>query len=159
MAPRGAEAGEIALKIDHTVTCALLFRVFCYVRKAVSPMNKLVFLSGRFNGFEHVLLEGTTTIGRSAGNTLRIDDDSVAPAHCALLVWDREVIVRDLDSPGTFVNGIRITGQAEVKEGHIIRFGNIEAQLHLGPSRFDDDTEQSAVHEYAKLLSRRPESY
>lgn len=117
-------------------------------------MPKLVFISDHFAGRVYDLVLEKTTIGRSDGNTLVIHDKEISHVHCEILVYGGEVIVRDLGSAnGTFVDEVRLNSQAQIKSGHIVRFGPVRARLELdtltGP---DATTEMTAIHEMGRIL-------
>lgn len=68
-------------------------------------------------------------IGRGEGCHLKAKSDMISRRHCAVLVGESHVAVRDLKSKnGTLVNGNLIEGQ------HILSTGDI---LQVGPLEFD----------------------
>src|SRR5207248_921790 len=86
-------------------------------------MAKLIFTDPNFSGRAYELALEKTTVGRGEQNTLVIRDNSVSLAHCEILMHGSEIIVRDLDSSnGTFVQGIRLNKQSQVKSGQTVRF-------------------------------------
>ena len=108
---------------------------------------KLVFDGEPFDGRVYQLTLERTTVGRGHHNTLAIRHASVSSSHCEIMVFGPEVIVRDLHSSnGTFVHGIRIDAQAQLKHGQLVRFGDVTARLELVASSWDDTvTEETAV--------------
>lgn len=71
---------------------------------------------------------GTTVVGRGHDCTLYFDDDMLSREHAEIHVSDDRVTIRDLGSRnGTFVNGIRITEETELRHGDRIRLGLTEA--------------------------------
>lgn len=63
-------------------------------------------------------------VGRGPSNTLRLTDPKVSAQHAIL--WEALgcVWVRDLNSRnGSFVNGVRITGAVQLKDGDLLRLG------------------------------------
>lgn len=123
-------------------------------------MSKIVFLGENFGGQAYELLAEKTTVGRGDKNKLAIRDDSVSSAHCEILVNGPEVIVHDLDSAnGTFVNGVRVRGQRQVKDGQILRFGSVEARLELDMEDSDETaSEQTAVHAMGRIMRQQSEA-
>ncbi|HEY2952935.1 MAG TPA: FHA domain-containing protein [Verrucomicrobiae bacterium] len=117
-------------------------------------MPKLVFIGEHFAGRVYELLVEKTTIGRAGHNTLTIHDNSVSSNHCEILVNGPEVIVHDLGSAnGTFVDDVRVNKQCQVKSGHVIRFGSVEARLELGPETWDDSaSEETAVFAMGRIM-------
>ena len=117
-------------------------------------MPKLIFIGEHFAGRIYELVVEKTTIGRSAGNTLVIHDSEISHVHCEILMFGGEVIVRDLGSSnGTFVDGVKINPQMQLKNGHVVRFGTAQARLELDeePST-DPTTDMTAVHEMGKFV-------
>lgn len=117
-------------------------------------MAKLIFTDKNFAGRVYELMLEKTTIGRSDQNTLVIRDPSLSSAHCEILMYGSEIIVRDLDSlNGTFVDGTRLNKQSQAKSGQTVRFGSVEARLELEPGRSDTDTaEITAVYTLGKVM-------
>lgn len=95
-------------------------------------MAKLVILSSGMTGRAHELKVDKTTIGRVDDNTFPIAESSVSSHHCEILLRGAEVVVNDLNSTnGTFINGDKITGEAILKPGQILRLGQIELRLEV----------------------------
>lgn len=102
-------------------------------------MPKLIFTKDPFAGRVYELTLEKTTVGRGDQNTLALHAPSVSLAHCKILVHGPEVIVHDLGSAnGTFVAGVKVNGQAQIKHGQNVRFGSVEARLELDVSVPDD---------------------
>lgn len=95
-------------------------------------MAKLVILSSGMTGRSHELKVDKTTIGRVDDNTFPIAESSVSSHHCEILLRGPDVVVNDLNSTnGTFINGDKITGEAVLKPGQILRLGQIELRLDV----------------------------
>ena len=110
-------------------------------------MPKLVFIGEHFAGRVYELMVEKTTVGRADHNTLTIHDNSVSSHHCEILVNGPEVIVHDLGSAnGTFVDDVRVNKQCQVKSGHILRFGSVEARLELEPETSTDHATDLTAH-------------
>jgi pSer/pThr/pTyr-binding forkhead associated (FHA) protein len=93
-------------------------------------MAKLVILSQGLTGKTHELKVDKTTIGRVEDNTFPIVEPSISSHHCEILLRGSDVVVKDLNSTnGTFINGDKITGEAVLKPGQILRLGQIELRL------------------------------
>jgi pSer/pThr/pTyr-binding forkhead associated (FHA) protein len=96
-------------------------------------MAKLVILSQGMTGRSHDLKVDKTTIGRVDDNTFPIAEASVSSHHCEVFLRGEQVVVNDLNSTnGTFINGERLTGEAPLKPGQILRLGTIEMRLESG---------------------------
>jgi pSer/pThr/pTyr-binding forkhead associated (FHA) protein len=99
-------------------------------------MPRLVILSEGLTGKAHELKVEKTTIGRVEDNTFQIMEASVSSHHCEILLRGPDVVVRDLNSTnGTFVNGQQVTGEAVLKPGQIVRFGQVELRLEDASSK------------------------
>ena len=111
-------------------------------------MAKLAFIDKDFAGQTYEFTLEKTTVGRADQNNLVIRDASVSLHHCEILVNGNEVIVCDLDSRnGTFVDGIRVKKQSQVKSEQVVRFGSVAARLKLElPPDNDDATSITAVY-------------
>lgn len=95
-------------------------------------MAKLVILSQGMTGRAHELKVDKTTIGRVDDNTFPIAESSVSSHHCEIILRGNDVVVNDLNSTnGTFINGDKITGEAVLKPGQILRLGQIELRLDV----------------------------
>src|SRR2546427_5510937 len=67
-----------------------------------------------------------TIVGRQDGCDLRIPSSAVSRRHCRLSFRNEYLTVEDLDSSnGTFVNGVRITGQQVVRPGDLVEIGPV----------------------------------
>lgn len=74
-------------------------------------------------------------IGRSEDCHLRPHSDLISRHHCAILVEDDIVAVRDFNSRnGTFVNGERVVGQTALKNGDQLSVGQLTFEVHAGHS-------------------------
>lgn len=122
-------------------------------------MARLQFLGSELLGREVELANGEHRVGRAPDNAVVINDASVSRHHCLLLVHGREVIARELGSHnGTWVNGQKVTGQRVVETRQVLRFGQVEARLLLGPEdRLSDTTTLSATHGFVRFLKREAE--
>lgn len=95
-------------------------------------MAKLVILSQGMTGRAHELKVDKTTIGRVDDNTFPIAEASVSSHHCEILLRGTDIVVNDLNSTnGTFINGDKITGEAVLKPGQILRLGQVELRLEV----------------------------
>lgn len=79
------------------------------------------------------LNEAPKSIGRAAGNALRIDDESVSRLHCSLALRSAgEVVVSDLGSAnGTSINGrlLRKSEARAVATGDVIAVGDVKLTI------------------------------
>lgn len=92
-------------------------------------MIRLVIHTGAHKGEELELQSGPNVLGRAEGNDFTLDDPTVSSRHCEILVGEKEVQVRDLDSTnGTFIDNQRIRS-AEIRSGQILMLGSMEMRL------------------------------
>ncbi len=70
------------------------------------------------------------TIGRQEGNTIRLTERNVSRRHARLVRQNGHVVVEDLGSyNGVLINGERIQGQAEIRDGDLIQIGDYDLAL------------------------------
>jgi hypothetical protein len=76
------------------------------------------------------LREGSLLVGRLPECDVMIDDGLVSRMHARISVRDNSVVVEDLHSTnGVYVNGVRITHSALLREGDRLLIGTTEASL------------------------------
>jgi pSer/pThr/pTyr-binding forkhead associated (FHA) protein len=93
-------------------------------------MPRLVLLSEGFTGRAYELKVPTTTVGRVSDNAFEIPEASVSSHHAEILLRGTEVVVRDLNSTnGTYIAGERITTEAVLRPGQILRLGTVDMRL------------------------------
>ncbi len=97
----------------------------------------LIVSDGRHNREVYKLTaDEKTTVGRAADNRVVVRDDRCSRYHCSVFWREQRWWVRDLDSRnGTFVNGVRVEGETELKEGDLIRVGGYHMVLTFDLSR------------------------
>ncbi len=91
----------------------------------VSDSNKNALLIGQddFSGKKFFLTTHKTTIGRTPGNIIIIDETAVSASHAKITLANGDWKLEDTDSTnGTFVNDKKITEQI-LENGDIICFG------------------------------------
>jgi len=92
------------------------------------PHWNLNIIEGPGKG-KHVSVETEVTIGRSADNTLRIDDSSISRHHAVVKRDGDIIVVYDLESVnGVMVRGHRVELQA-LAHGQFFRLGNALLQV------------------------------
>lgn len=96
---------------------------------------KLVVSSGPLRRSVFRLEASPLTMGRDAGNAIRLDDPGVSERHCLVELRDERAMLIDLDSrSGTFVNGIPVT-ERELKPGDEVSVGSSIFVFELENSR------------------------
>jgi pSer/pThr/pTyr-binding forkhead associated (FHA) protein len=93
---------------------------------------KLIVAHGKNAGQEVPVPGPKFFIGRAEDCDLRSQCDQVSRHHCALLVEDGFVAVRDFGSKnGTFVNDQRVKPEAELKSGDRLKVGPLEFEVQF----------------------------
>jgi RNA polymerase subunit RPABC4/transcription elongation factor Spt4 len=115
----------------------------------------------RFGRREIDLPGGELIVGRASDCHVRIDSPSVSRHHLRLLVLGDSVIVYDLGSRnGTWVNGVRIEGPRELKDGDTVRLATQSFTIKaVSPETLrdgdeDTDTCQAYVPPKERVLRR-----
>ncbi|MBN1960145.1 MAG: FHA domain-containing protein [Deltaproteobacteria bacterium] len=87
---------------------------------------------------------GTVDIGRLESNTIKLDERNVSRQHARLFRQDSAVFAEDLDSyNGVWINGDRIHGRQELREGDLLRIGDFHIELRgEGLQRRKEETTQ-----------------
>jgi len=89
----------------------------------------VLVLSGPLKGHKYFIkTDSKILIGRSEESNIRIGYDDFCSRKHALLYWEENsCIIEDLNSTnGTFLNGERITGKAELHNGDKVGLGGTE---------------------------------
>lgn len=89
------------------------------------PTYALRFISGKYQGGEFPLrMNREIVIGRSNDLDMVLVEDMVSRRHAKISSTDQEIYIQDLGSTnGTFVNGEKIAGRAQLHEGDRILVG------------------------------------
>lgn len=89
-------------------------------------MAVLIGMSAEVKGQTHEIDTSGLTIGRSAGNTIVIDNPTVSGKHCVITFDGETCRLKDLGSTnGTRVNARDIT-ETELKPKDLVQVGSIE---------------------------------
>ncbi|MGB8330823.1 MAG: FHA domain-containing protein [Polyangiales bacterium] len=93
-------------------------------------MDKLVISDDEGHTTVVPLVRDEITIGRKAGNTIRLTERNVSRSHARLLKRNGSYIVEDLGSyNGVTLNGVRIDTQAELAPGDQLGIGDYDLAL------------------------------
>ena len=107
--------------------------------------NKKWFLSGLMSGSTHWNIpveKNEILIGRSTGCDLILQAPSISRKHSVLRLFGEHIYIRDLVSRnGTFVNGVRTPDELELRDGDIIRLGELEFRLE----ELDENEERTQI--------------
>ncbi len=94
---------------------------------------KLKVLGGKHAGEELPVPVSKFFIGRAEDCHLRPHSDMISRHHCALVVEEGFVAIRDFGSKnGTYVNDQRVTAECELRTGDHIKVGPLEFEIHFG---------------------------
>jgi hypothetical protein len=79
---------------------------------------------------ERIGIVSGATVGRTAGNTVRLEEDSVSSRHAVVGFESGQWWVEDLQSTnGTYVNQTRVTGRVPLRPGDVVQFGLVTARF------------------------------
>ena len=91
---------------------------------------KLKVTSGANAGKEVLIPVNKFFIGRDPQCHLRPKSDAISRHHCAILVTETQVAIRDFNSKnGVHVNGVRIQDICILKPGDVLRIGPLEFEV------------------------------
>jgi serine phosphatase RsbU (regulator of sigma subunit) len=80
-----------------------------------------------FSPFRQPLAGGTVSIGRASDCTIPIKDRYLSRKHAEILSAGHDWVLKDLGSAnGTYLNGVRVDGDAPLASGDRIRLGDTE---------------------------------
>jgi len=92
----------------------------------------LKLLTGRSAGQEIKVKSAKFLIGRAEDCHLRPHSDLISRHHCAILQQQGACTVHDFGSKnGTLINGERVVGQRELRNGDAMKIGNLEFEVQL----------------------------
>src|SRR5437763_8815097 len=95
-------------------------------------LSLVVLTSGKQEGKTLPIVLSQFLIGRDPQCHLRPASAIISKRHCAILVKDGKVTVRDFNSTnGTFVNNEPIKGEREIHEGDSLRVGPLTFQVSI----------------------------
>ncbi len=104
-------------------------------RAAATDASLVVTRGGGLEPGERFDLFGGISIGRSNDADVRIEDGYASGAHARLYSRGANYYVEDMNSTnGTFLNGRRLDGEAELNDLDEVRIGDTELRFELeGP--------------------------
>ena len=106
-------------------------------------MYELVFLTGGRAG-QVVPITRTLVAGRSADCSLVVPDPNTSRHHCGFVFDGTKVMIEDRQSVnGTYLNDVRVTSPATMKDGDEVRIG--QTRLRFGVRRRKDDPDDATT--------------
>ena len=128
------DAGVIGLRVLMPFFAIIIvYQCYAAMRRRRRPEKPLVSLYNPNSGGMIPVVFWENSIGRSKSSDIVINDLSVSRNHCVLLRRKAGWFVSDVGSvTGTYVNGVRIHGRAQVLIDDIITVGSTEYQLKRG---------------------------
>lgn len=94
---------------------------------ATGPLANFLVRSGLLKGQRLVIKTPVANIGRAEYNDLVVPDESVSTSHAKLQRREGVWVLVDLESTnGTYVDGERITTDAPIAPGSMVRFGDVQ---------------------------------
>ena len=132
-------------ELEFNRTTAVTTRMLALDQPPEPREHFLVLLEGWQSGWSQQLPRRPVRLGRRSGCDIPIPDPKVSGLHCELLAQGPHLQVRDLGSTnGTFVEGERVAGQAELPPGALLRVGDqLFRHDHVTPTEAARWAEQS----------------
>jgi pSer/pThr/pTyr-binding forkhead associated (FHA) protein len=95
-------------------------------------LSLVVLTPGKTQGQAIAIKLSQFLIGRDPHCHLRPASPTISNRHCAVLVREDKVFVRDFESTnGTFVNGEKVKGEKEIHDEDRLRLGPLEFTVRL----------------------------
>ena len=96
----------------------------------------LVALEGSRQGERFPMISSNITLGSSPGIDIRLSDAGIANFHARILYKERKHFLENLDGMGrSYVNGVQATAIVELKDGDVVRLGDIKMQVEYAPAK------------------------
>ena len=106
-----------------------------------SSLRVLRILSGRLKGKKLMLPDQVITLGSDRTCQLKQHEEGIAPQHCTLKPTPLGILVNDLNTEtGTFIDNERITGEALLEPGGLLKVGAMLYRL-IGQNRDVNSTD------------------
>ena len=103
-------------------------------------LANLIVRKGQLKGHRFPIRVPIVNVGRAEYNDIVVPDPSVSTAHAKIQLREGIWMVVDLDSTnGTFVDGDRVSGDAPIAPGAVLRFGEVSVVFE---STKDDSVKQ-----------------
>ncbi len=101
--------------------------------------------------------EGRLLIGRKTGAWLQLNDRLGSREHAELIVRGQLVVIRDLRSQnGTWVGGVRISGECPLQPGEAVRIGSLTLVIQRAGA--DGPVKEPTIDEELEELAELPDA-
>ena len=116
-----------------------------------------VVTEGVLRGTRFRITSGLAHIGRAEHNDVQLPDGSVSGSHASLLYRSGAWILTDLASTnGSYVDGVRVSGQANLRGAAEVRAGDIRMIFRPIATPAEPDTTRGIVGVLPGAAARRP---
>ena len=96
----------------------------------------LIALEGSRQGERFPMISSNITLGSSPGIDIRLSDAGIANFHARILYKERKHFLENLDGMGrSYVNGVQATAVIELKDGDVVRLGDIKMQVEYASAQ------------------------
>lgn len=148
------DIGVVALRVLLPFyALVIVYQCYAAMRRRRRPEKPLVTLLNSDTGEKLPVLFWENSIGRSKASDIVVDDPAVSRNHCVLLRRSEGWFVTDTDSKsGTYVNGKKIRGRAQILIDDVIGVGNSEFTFKRG-EEYNEHLESSW---FFKKASNKP---
>lgn len=128
------DIGIVALRILLPFyAIVIVYQCYAAMRRRRRPEKPLVTLYNPVTGIKLPVLFWENSIGRSKSSDVVVDDPAVSRNHCVLLRRKEGWFVTDTGSKsGTYVNGKRVRGRAQLLLDDVLTVGNSEFEFKRG---------------------------
>jgi pSer/pThr/pTyr-binding forkhead associated (FHA) protein len=116
------------------------------------PMATFLVRTGTLKGERLTVRVPVVNIGRADYNDIVLPEESVSGTHAKLTRREGVWMLSDVGSTnGTFIDGERLTGDAPLTPGNVVRFGDVSLMFeptddHLGTTQGTGTKVMSAMH-------------
>jgi predicted component of type VI protein secretion system len=98
-------------------------------------LSLMVVNAGKASGQTIPIKTAQFVIGRDAQCNLRPASAMISKKHCAVILKDGKLFLRDFDSTnGTFLNDERVTGEVALKSDDLIKVGPLTFKVIVEPT-------------------------
>ncbi len=148
------DAGVVGLRMLMPLfAIVIVYQCYAAMRRRRRPEKPLVSLFNPKTGGMIPVVFWENSIGRSKTSDIIINDLSVSRNHCVLLRRAAGWFISDVGSmTGTYVNGVRVHGRAQVLVDDVITVGSTEYQLKRG----DDFSSPLRQSKFFSKVSDKP---